>query len=171
MNLNQRGGLSTLGLLERAGVLKEAFASRLFLFATAGSAVAYLAFFKYLEFVTGTPVTAGANYFVLYYSLIGVSSVLIGLNVFVLCSKLARVRLNATFGSSSAGSSLFGSVISCSCHASLLLPLLSFIGLSTFSGIGIVAALVEYQSWILTVFIVLNLYLVCRLLGEVKSAK
>jgi len=137
------------------------------------TAVAYLSFFKYLDIATATQVMADASYFVLFYSLISVSSVLMGLNAYSLRSTLAKgtTKLKATSGSSSAATSLFGGVISCSCHTSLLLPLLASAGLSTISGIGIIAALVVYQFWILLVFIALNMYLAYRVLGKIQRAK
>jgi len=164
---------STLGLLGRTHFLKEIVASRPFLMTTILTAVAYLSFFKYLDIATATQVMADASYFVLFYSLIAVSSVLMGLNAYSLRSTLAKgtTKLKATSGSSSAATSLFGGVISCSCHTSLLLPLLASAGLSTISGIGIIAALVVYQFWILLVFIALNMYLAYRVLGKIQRAK
>jgi hypothetical protein len=152
--------------------LKGILASRLFLLVTALTAVAYLSFLKYLDFATGTEVMADASYFVLFYSLVAASSVLMGLNLYSLRSRLAKrgKGSNAAVGSSSAVTSLFGTVISCTCHTSLLLPLLTSVGLTAISGIGIIATLVEYQFWILAIFIVLNLYLVYRVLGKIQRA-
>lgn len=168
--LNGRCGLS---LLERAKAFREVLASRIFVLVTGLTALAYLSFFKYLDFATNSPVMAAFSYFVLFYSLIAASSVLMGLNVYSLHSRLAgrRTRASATIGSSSASASLFGGVISCSCHTSLLLPLLSSAGLSAISGIGIISALVEYQFWILAAFIALQLYLAYRVLGNIQHRK
>jgi hypothetical protein len=164
---------STLSLLQRTSFLKEIAASWLFLLATVLTASAYVAFFRYLDIATATQVMADASYFVLFYSLIAVSSVLMGLNAYSFRSTLAKgtTKLKATSGSSSAATSLFGSVISCSCHTSLLLPLLASVGLSTISGIEIIAALVVYKLWILLIFIALNLYLAYRVLGKIQRAR
>ncbi|MDV3293382.1 MAG: hypothetical protein LYZ70_03845 [Nitrososphaerales archaeon] len=158
--------------LDRANVFSGILASRLFPTVAVSTALAYLAFFKYLDLATGSPAMATASYFVLFYLLVGVSSVLMGLNVYSLRSKLLIKRMarsNAASGSSSVATSLLGGVISCSCHTSLLLPLLTFLGASAISGIGIITALVEYQSWILVVSIAVNLYLVYRILGRVQT--
>jgi hypothetical protein len=170
----QGNNSSGVDLMERAYAFKEVLASRPFLLATVFTAVAYLSFFKYLDFATGTPVMAAASYFVLFYLLIAVSSVLMGLNVYSLRSKLSAgkrntAKTNAAAGSSSAAMSLVGGVISCSCHTSLLLPMISFLGLSAISGIGVIGALVEYQLWILVVSIAVDLYLVYRILGRLRG--
>ncbi len=165
-----RGNGPGTGPTERAIALKGVLSSRLFLVVATSTGIAYLAFSRYLDFVANAPVMAGTDYFVLYYLLIAVSSILMGLNVYSLRSTLMKRRLgsNATFGSSSAATSLFGGVISCSCHTSLLLPLLSFVGLSSISGIGLISSMVQYQFWILVAFVALNLYLVYRVLGKIQ---
>ncbi|MDV3294099.1 MAG: hypothetical protein LYZ70_07495 [Nitrososphaerales archaeon] len=159
---------------ERANVFSGILVSRSFLIVTVSTTLAYLAFFKYLDLATGSEVMATASYFVLFYLLVGVSSLLMGLNVYSLRSKLLIKRMarsNATSGPSSAAMSLLGGVISCSCHTSLLLPLLTFLGASAISGIGIITALVEYQFWILIAFIVLDLILVFRVLRKIKRSE
>ena len=163
---------SVTGLTGWADVLQGLVRSRLFLLVTALTALGYLSFFKYLDLVTDTPVMAAPTYFVLFYALIGASSFLMGLNVYSLRSRLAKrwVRKSGVAGgSSSAATSLFSGVISCSCHTSLLLPTLSFLGLSTISGIGVVTALVEYQLWTLAIFIIVNLYLAFRILDKIRT--
>jgi len=163
--------LSVTGLTGRADVFQRLVRSRLFLLVTVLTALGYLSFFKYLDLVTDAPVMATPSYFVLFYALIAASSFLMGLNVYSLRSRLAKSwmrRSGVAGGSSSAVTSLFSGVISCSCHTSLLLPTLSFLGLSTISGIGVVTALVEYQLWTLAVFIVVNLYLAFRILDKIR---
>jgi len=163
------------GLLGRKAIaFKEVIASKVFLLATTLAALAYLSFFKYLDIATDTPVMAAPSYFVLFYSLIAISSVLMGLSVYSLHSNFkmqGKSKSGTAVGSSSAASSLFGSVISCSCHTSLLLPLLTSAGFSAISGIGIIAALVEYQSWILAVFIILDFYLAYRVLTRIRVTR
>src|SRR3989442_49776 len=134
------------GLQQRPSLWRAIVASKLFILVTVFSSLAYLSFFKYLDVVTGTPAMAAPSYFVLYYSLIAVSSVLIGLNVF---SAKSRIGSNVASSSSSAATSVSGGIISCFCHTSLLVPLLSIFS----SGIWIMATLVEYQFWILATFI------------------
>lgn len=159
----------------RAITFKEVFGSRLFIIATGLAALAYLSFFKYLDLATGTGVMADPNYYPLFYSLVAVSSVLMGLTVYSLRSRLASRRggtkLNTTFGSSSAATSVMGSLISCSCHTAILLPLLTSLGIGAISGIGIITAMVVYQLWILAVFIVLDAYLIYRVLAKIQRAK
>src|SRR5713101_6376651 len=152
-------------------VFKDIIASRVFLLATALTALAYLAFFAYLAVVTATPAMAETSYFILFYSLVAVSSTLMGLTAYSFRFRLSPrdTRSNAALGSSSAATSISSSVISCTCHASLLLPLLSSVGLSTISGIGLLAALVEYQFWILSFFIVFNVYLAYRVLNRIQA--
>jgi len=149
-----------LGLRQHPSLWRAIVASRLFIPATVLSALAYLSFFKYLDLVTGTPSMAAPSYFVLYYSLIAVSSVLIGLNIF---SAKSRIGSNLASSSSSAATSVSGGIVSCFCHTSLLLPLLSIFS----SGIWIMATLVEYQFWILAAFIALNLYLSYNVLRRI----
>ncbi len=163
---------SVTGLTGRADVLQGLVRSRLFLLVTALTALGYLSFFKYLDLVTDTPVMAAPGYFVLFYALIAASSFLMGLNAYSLRSRLAKRwmrKSGVAGGSSSAATSLFSGVISCSCHTSLLLPTLSFLGLSTISGIGVVTALVEYQLWTLAIFIIVNLYLAFRVLDKIRT--
>jgi hypothetical protein len=159
-----------MGLHTRVGVVQEVLRSRLFLFVTLLTGLAYLFFFESIDVITAMPVMAEPSYFVLFYALIVVSSFLMGLNVYSLRSRLEKkvTRSSAAGGSSSVAASLFGSVISCSCHTSLLLPALTFVGASVTSGIGIISALVVYQVWILAVFILLNLYLAYRILGNIR---
>jgi len=164
--------LSVTGLTGRADVLQGLVRSRLFLLITTLTALGYLSFFKYLDLVTDTPVMAASSYFVLFYALIAASSFLMGLNVYSLRARLAQRwmrKFGVAGGSSSAATSLFSGVISCSCHTSLLLPTLSFLGLSTISGIGVVTALVEYQLWTLAIFIIVNLYLAFRILDKIRT--
>ena len=110
-------------------------------------------------------------YFILFYSLVAVSSTLMGFTAYSFRFRLSlsNTKSNAAFGSSSAATSISGSVISCSCHASLLLPLLASVGLSTISGIGLLTAFVEYQFWILSFFIVFNVYLAYRVLNRIQA--
>jgi len=152
-------------------VFKDIIASRVFLLATALTALAYLAFFAYLAVVTATPAMAETSYFILFYSLVAVSSTLMGFTAYSFRFRLSlsNTKSNAAFGSSSAATSISGSVISCSCHASLLLPLLASVGLSTISGIGLLTAFVEYQFWILSFFIVFNVYLAYRVLNRIQA--
>ena len=168
----QQGHDSEYRQTERSNVFKTILASRVFIIVTVSTALAYFAFTKYLDFVTATAVMATGSYFVLFYLLVGVSSVLMGLTAYSLQSKLSAGRMagsNAASGSSSAGTSLFGAVVSCSCHTSLLLPLLTSLGLSAFAGVGIIASLVVYQLWILGAFVVVDLYLVYRTLSGVQA--
>lgn len=164
---------STIGFPGRANALQAIVRSRLFLLVTALAVVGYIAFFKYLDLVTATPVMAAPSYFVLFYALIAVSSFSMGLNVYSVRFRLARrtVKSGAAGGSTSAGASLFGGVISCSCHTSLLLPVLTSMGAGVASGIGIITALVVYQVWILAFFIVLNLYLAYLILGKIHPVE
>ncbi|SRR5712692_829985 len=146
--------------------------SRLFLIVTVSTGLAYLAFFKYLDLATGAPAMTTRTYFVLLYLLSGVSSVLMGLNVLSFRSKLLanqRAMSKAASGSSSVSMSLSAGVISCFCHTSLLLPSLSVLGLSVISGFSVITALVEYQFWILVVFIAVNVYLVYRTLRRIQT--
>src|SRR6266487_4041360 len=140
------------GSQKQSSLWRAIAASRLFMLVTLLSALAYLSFFKYLEVVTGTPPMAAPSYFVLYYTLIAVSSVLIGLNIF---SAKTRIGSNVASSSSSAATSVSGGIVSCFCHTSLILPLLSLFS----SGGWILVTLVEYQFWILATFIALNLYM------------
>ena len=64
-----------------------------------------------------------------------------------------------------------GSLISCSCHTAILLPLLTSFGIGAISGIGIITAMVVYQLWILAIFIVLDAYLIYRVLAKIQRAK
>ncbi len=148
------------GSQKQSSLWRAIAASRLFMLVTLLSALAYLSFFKYLEVVTGTPPMAAPSYFVLYYTLIAVSSILIGLNIF---SAKSRIGLNVASSSSSAATSVSGSIISCFCHTSLILPLLSIFS----SGGWILVTLVEYQFWILASFIALNLYLSYNVLKRI----
>lgn len=161
------------GPVERVKVFRLTLASRLFVAVTVLSALAYLAFLEYLDVVTGAPVMATPTYFLLFYPLVGVSSILMGLTAHTFHLGLARraVGTDAAAGSSSVASSVVGGVISCSCHTSLLLPLLSSVGLSTIAGIGVISALVVYQSWILAILIITQLYLVYRVLGKIQQRK
>ncbi len=158
-------------LPEGSSLFKEILSSHLFLVVTGLSALAYLSFFKYLDVASGAPTMAAPSYFVFFYSLIAISSALMGLSVYSIRSAPARntVKSNVTSGSSSTATSVSGSVISCTCHTSLLLPLFSFVGLSTISGIGIITAFVEFQLWILIASIIINLYLGYRLLVKIQN--
>ena|SRR5229473_2196148 len=166
-----QGSLS-MGLLRRADVVQEVLRSRFFLLVTVLTGVVYLSFFESLDIVTATPVMAAPSYYVLFYALIAVSAFLMGLNIYSLRSRLAKRKMksNVAGGSSSAAASVFGAVISCSCHTSLLLPLLTSVGVGAIFGIGIISALVVYQFWILAIFIVLNLYLAYRILGKIRPS-
>lgn len=145
-------------------------ASRLFVSVAILSALAYLAFLQYLSVLTGTPAMAGSGYFALHYPLVGMSAVLMGLTVYSRRKGLSnRAKgVDAANGASSAAASVVGGVISCSCHTSLLLPLLSSVGLSTLAGIGVISSLVAYQLWILALSIVIQLLLIYRALGKIK---
>ena len=148
---------------------KAILGSRLFLIVTVSTGLAYLVYLKYLDLVTGSPMMATASYLVLLYVLIGISSVLVGLNVLSFQSKLLANQIalsKAASGTSSASMSLLASTISCFCHTSLLLP---FLGSIAISGISVVTALVEYQSWTLAVFIAINIYLVYRALRTIQT--
>ena len=145
--------------------------SRLFLLVVALSASGYVLFFYLLDIVTAAPAMATPSYFALDSVLIFVSSSLMGLNVYSIRSGKSEGRAGKAspgIGASSVSSSLFGGAISCSCHTSLFLPLLSSIGLSTISGIGVISALVEYQVWILAAFITIQLFLAYRVLGRIR---
>ena len=165
-----RGSGFGLGPVGRAIVLKGVLSSRLFLVVAISTGIAYLAFFKYLDFLANASVMAGTDYFVLYYLLIAASSILMGLNVYSLRSKLSerRMKSNATFGTSSAATSVFGGMVSCSCHTSLLLPMFSLFGVSTISGISVVTALITYQFWILILFVGVNLFLIYHAAGRIR---
>lgn len=150
-------------------MFKAILGSRLFLIVTVSTGLAYFAFFKYLDLVIGAAPGATTSYFMLLYLLFGVSSALMGLNVFSFRSKLLANQMGmseAASGSSSTSMSLFGGVISCFCHTSLLLPALSSVAIS---GISVITALVEYQFWILAAFITVNLYLVYRTLRRIQT--
>lgn len=165
------GNSSPAGLLGNVGILREIIHSRLFLLVVAFTASGYALFFYILDIITAAPAMAAPSYFVLYSVLILVSSSLMGLNIYSFRlgkSESRNGKANAAFGSSSASSSLFGGVISCSCHTSLLLPLLSSVGLSAISGISVISALVEYQLWFLAGLIILQLYLAYRVLGRIR---
>jgi len=111
------------------------------------------------------------TYFALYYSLVALSAVLMGLNVYSFRPGFAESgpASGVAVGSMGSATSVVGSVVSSSYHASLLLPALTFLGVGASSGVGIIEALVEYQLWIITSFILLDLYLVYRLLGKAKA--
>ena len=158
-------------LPEGASPFKEILSSHSFLAATGLSALAYLSFFKYLDIASGAPTMAAPSYFVFFYSLIAISSTLMGLSVYSIRSAPARtaVKSNVTSGSSSTVTSVSGSVISCTCHTSLLLPLFALLGLSAISSIGIITAFVEFQLWILITSIIINLYLGYRLLVKIQN--
>ena len=168
------GNSSPAGLLGNVGILREIIHSRLFLLVVAFTASGYALFFYLLDIFTAAPAMATPSYFVLYSVLVLVSSSLIGLNTYSFRlgkSESRNGKANVAFGSSSASSSLFGGVISCSCHTSLLLPLLSSVGLSAISGISVISALVEYQLWILAASILLQLYLLLRVFKRVQRLK
>lgn len=119
---------------------------------------------------------AGPSYFPFFYALIAISSALMGLNASYLRLRITGMRRwktgNASVGaSSSAATSVVGSLVSCSCHSSLLLPLLTLLGSSGIAGIGVIAAVVEYQVWILAIFILLDLYLAYRVVGLIERAR
>jgi len=157
--------------LNRADVLKQAFGSKRFLLVTVFTAIAYLLFSEFLDLFTGVPAMASATYFALYYPLIALSAVLMGLNAYSFrrVSAKSGPGSGVAVGSTGSTTSVVGSLVSCSCHTSLLLPALTFLGVGALSGIGIIEALVEYQLWIITSFILLDLYLVYRLLGKAKA--
>ena len=161
-------------MLERANAFKAALSSRLFLAVAISTAVAYLSFFKYLDIVARAQPMADTSYFLLFYPVAGLSSVLMGLNVysfrFKLSARQMAGRANVASGSAATGMSLFGGVISCFCHATLLMPLLSFAGLSAFSGIGLITPLVESQVWVLSVFVVVDLFLIYYTLGRLQTS-
>ena len=155
----------------RVQALRLALSSRLFAVVATTSALAYLAFFEYLDFLTNAPIMAGTSYFLLFYPLVGISAILMGLTAYSFRRGLVgrMIDNDAASGSSSVGSSVVGGLISCSCHSSLLLPLLTLGGLGASSGLGVISGLVEYQNWILGVFIAIDLFLIHRTLGRIRS--
>lgn len=159
--------------LSRASVFWQASTSRRFLLITVLTAIAYLSFSDLLDLYTGAPVMASATYFALYYPLVAISAVLMGLNVYSFRPRFVRngVKSGVAIGSTGSATSVFGSVVSCSCHTSLFLPVLTLAGVSVVAGVGIVEAFVEYQFWILTAFIIVDLYLVYRISGNMKGVE
>ncbi len=150
----------------RVHALRLLARSRIFLIASASAALVYLLAFQYLDKVSGMPAMAGQSYFALYYSLIGVSSVFMGANIYDISHKLSARKASLGSGVGSSSASVVGGIISCSCHASLLLPVISLIGLGAMAAGSVVFVLVKYQILILGSFIATNLLLFYYRLGK-----
>lgn len=143
--------------------------SPLFLAVSFSTAVAYFLIFKYLDAIANQPLMSTNGYLALFYTLIAISSVLMGASIYSIRRQRLKKNQCCTSGTSSTVSSVFGGAIACPCHVVLLVPLLSFIGLSTASAGSVLLALINYQYWIVTLFIIINSALMYYTLKRIAS--
>ena len=130
--------------------------SPLFLAVSFLTAVAYFLIFKYIDSLARQPFMSTDSFLALLYALIAISSFLMGASIYSIRLQRLKKSQCCTRATSSTVSSVFGGVIACPCHVVLLIPLLSFIGLSTASIGSVLLALINYQYWIVTLFIIIN---------------
>lgn len=146
----------------------------------------FLIIFRHPTYIISTILSAGVFYYIFYLMIVlsnkGVFLILIPIYLvylLVLTSgtifsvsvySLSRAMLTkaAKFEGGIASlllPSLGGLVASCGCSFSILASLLIFLGINTFSAVGYVSLLNQYQLWIMCALIAANLLIIYVYLG------
>lgn len=150
----------------------------------------FLIIFRHPTYVISTIVSAGVFYYIFYlmiilsnrgaflvfipiylvYLLVLTSGILFSVSVYSISRAVLTKAAKFEGGIASILlPSLGGLVASCGCSFSILASLLIFLGINTFSAVGYISLLNQYQLWIICALIAANVLIIYAYLGKLTA--